>query len=1099
LSTHTGYAAISSLREWLEGLGLGKYADVFVENEIELGDLPHLTDDDLRELGLPMGPRKRILSGASNPATAEAAAEPTAPPRVAPGGEAERRQLTVMFCDLVGSTELSRQLDPEELRDINRRYQDTATAAIERYEGYVARYMGDGVLAYFGYPRAHEDDAERSIRAGLDLVEAVANLDGNAEGGEAIELAVRVGIATGPVVVGDIVGEGASQESAVVGETPNLAARLQGIAAPNSVLVASGTHDLEAGRFEFENLGDHELKGIEEPVHAWKVIAPVAAEGRFEAVHRKGLTTFVGRDQEIGLGIGKSRIMQELRVRLEAEPHTRMRYQCSPYHTSSALYPVVEQLEFAAGLTAEDTAGERLNKVEDMLAQAKLPDAEHLALIATLLSIATGDRCPALDLTPQEQKDRTLKALVAQLEEHSARQPVFVVVEDTHWIDPTTTELVDLMVDAIQGLRVLLLITFRPEYDCPWSSYPHTTALALNRLTRSQTESVILHVADDIPLPDDVVDQIVAKTDGVPLFVEELTKNVLESGLLALAGDHYELAGPLVPLAIPASLQDSLMARLDRMAPVKEVAQIGAAIGREFSYELLRGVTGKGDDELRDALDQLVESELMFRRGTPPNATYAFKHALVQDAAYASLLKSRRQQLHADIAKVMTEQRPHLVETQPGLAEPAVEHWQAAATRAIGRSAYPEAIEQLDQALAQVALLPPGEARDKLELELQVTKLGPVFPVKGYGSPEVIETSARALELSRTVGDNRTLFPALYARWTTQYVPAHLKEMFDISREYLERANAAGYDAGRIVGHRTLAVVLMFRGEVEKARDHAGQALQIYRPEEHIPLVARFGQDLKVQALNYIALCNALLGDIDEALAIGAESLDHARSLNHANTLAYTLWHIGVWLPSIFRDTEAVHRYGAELLEVSRTHRLSFWIAMAQPQLAINVYGKTRAEAVADARKAVEAWKSEHNGRMILPENLCRIAEVCLDDGNTTEAEVALSEAAALMKTTGEVHWQPELYRLRGRLAAMVTPDDRQAAATEYERAIAIARDRNTRLLELRATTGFARLLAERGDRERATELLSPVYDWFTGGFDKPDLLDAKAVLNELA
>ena len=1098
-----------------------------------MDDLVHLSDADLRELGLPMGPRKRFLNAVSILSVTPSAAGAERPAERAHTvltGEAERRQLTVMFCDLVGSTKLSRQLDPEELRDINRSYQDAAKAAIERYDGYVARYMGDGVLAYFGYPRAHEDDPERSIRAGLELVEKIATLGRGTSGSPAVELAVRVGIATGPVVVGDIVGEGASQESAVVGETPNLTARLQGIAAPNSVVVASSTHDLEAGRFEFEDLGYHALKGIDEPVLARRVVAPIAVEARFEAVHPAGLTTFVGREQEISLlmerwqaakegdgqvallsgeaGIGKSRIMREFRERLEAEPHTRLRYQCSPYHTSSALYPMVQQIEFAAELTSEDTTEERLDKIEHMLAQATAPDAETVALVAALLSIPTGSRYPALDLSPQEQKERTLRGFIRQLEAHAARQPVFIAFEDAHWIDPTTSELVDLIVDAIQSLRVLLLLTFRPEFACPWSGYPHATTLALNRLTRCQTESVMLHVADDIPLPQDVVDQIIAKTDGIPLFVEELTKNVLESGLMTLAGDRYELAGPLVPLAIPASLQDSLMARLDRMAPVKEVAQVGAAIGREFSYELLRGVTAKEEGELRHALEQLVESELIFRRGTPPNATYTFKHALVQDAAYASLLKSRRQQLHADIAQVITSLRPELVNTQPellahhytqaDLAESAVEHWQAAARRAIGRSAYSEAVDHLDQALEQLAFLPGGEDRDKLELELHVTKLGPLFPVKGYASRESDETSARALELSRTVGDNRTLFPTLYARWAYHYVLSNQKEMFDLSREYLDRANAAGDDAGRMVGNRIHAVALLYRGEVEKARHHAGQTLQIYDPGKHVSLVARFGQDIKVQALNYAAVSDALLGNIDEAVAIGAEALTHARALNHANTLLYALWHIGVWLPSIIRDMEAVQRYGIEMLEIARSHRLLFWERMGLPHVAVNQYGKTHVEAAAGGESAIHVWRHEYNARMIVPEILCRIGEAYLEDGNAAEARRVLSEARGLMEPDGEVYWQSELYRLRGRLAAMVSQDEPQAADAEYERAITIARERKTRLLELRAATGLARLLAERGDRAKAKSLLSPVYDRFTGGFDKPDLLDAGGLLNEL-
>ena len=1127
---------IDDLHRWLDALGLGKYADVFAENEIESGDLSQLTDEDLRELGLPMGPRKRILGAASalsptaSPTAASAAEAPVNRTSSAPAAEAERRQLTVMFCDLVGSTALSQQLDPEELREINRAYQDAAKTAIERYEGYVARYMGDGVLAYFGYPQAHEDDAERSLHAGLALVRAIAELDAVDESGDVIELAVRVGIATGPVVVGDVIGEGASQESAVVGETPNVAARLQGIATPNSVVAASSTRDLDAGQFEYEDLGSHSLKGIAEPVHAWRVVAASAVDDRFEAVHRAGLTAFVGRDQEIGLlmdrwraakegdgqiallsgeaGIGKSRIMQVLRERLDAEPHTRVRYQCSPYHTSSALYPVVQQLELAAGFSAQDSAHEKLNKLATLLARAADPTAEVMALFAALLSIPLQGRYPPLDLPPHVQKDRTLRALIDQLKAHATQQPVFVVFEDAHWIDPTTSELVDLIADVSQRLRTLVLITFRPEFDCPWSSYPHATTLALNRLTRSQTESVILHVAQNIPLPAEVVDQIAAKTDGIPLFVEELTKNVLESGLLTRASDRYELGGPLVPLAIPASLQDSLMARLDRLATVKEIAQIGAAVGREFSYELLRGIAGRQEDDLRDALDQLTESELIFRRGTLPNATYVFKHALVQDAAYASLLKSRRQQLHANIAGALMALRQDLVETQPellahhftqaGLAEPALEYWQAAANRAISRSAHREAVEQLDQALAQIALLPPGEARDRRELELHVLKLGPIFPVKGYGSPEVDEASTRALILGRTVGDDKTLFPTLYARWAFHYIRSNQKEMFGLSQEYLDRANAAGDDAACMVGHRIHAVALLYRGDIESARDQARQSLQMYVPERHIPLISRFGQDLEIQAINYLAVSDALLGNVEDALSLGAQAIAHARELNHANTLAYALWHIGVWLPSIVRDTQATHRYGTELLEFAQTNGLDFWEKFSLPHIAINGYGKARVEAAEDAEKELKIWRDQYNGEMLVPEILCRIAEAYLDEGLTSHASRVLTEATSLMERKDQVYWESELYRLRGRLASMVSKDDPQVAIEEFRRAMSIARERSTKLLELRVATDFARLMAERDEPADAKQMLSSVYDWFTGGFELPDLVDAKAMLNTL-
>ena len=1083
-----------------------------------------------------MGPRKRILGAiasleqgapAAGATTSERGPEQA---RTSPGGEAERRQLTVMFCDLAGSTALTQHLDPEEVREINRRYQDAAKASIERFDGFVARYMGDGVLAYFGYPRAHEDDAERAVRAGLSLLDAMGAVNADSNAPDGVELAVRVGIATGPVVVGDLIGEGASQESAVVGETPNLAARLQGLAAPNSVVVAASTHDLESGHFEYEDLGEQRVKGIAEPVRAWRVVAPIASESRFEAAHRAGFTTFVGREQEIALlmerwqtakqgegqvvllsgeaGIGKSRIMEVLKECMETEPHTRLRYQCSPHYTSSALFPIINQLEIVAGFTAKDSSETRLEKLERLLEQSAQPDGVTLSLFASLLSIPISDPHPPLELSPQEQKDRTLKALVTRLEGLAADKPVFSIVEDAHWIDPTTSELLDLIVDAVQNLPILLVITFRPEYDSPWSNYPHATTLTLNRLTRRQTEALASNAADGKTLPVEVMDQIAAKTDGVPLFVEELTKNVVESGLLIDAGDHYDLAGPLPPLAIPASLQDSLMARLDRLASVREVAQMGAAIGREFSYELIRAIADVDEDTLLDTLDRLSESELIFRRGTPPNATYLFKHALVQDAAYGSLLKSRRQHLHAQIAKVLTERYRELAERQPellahhyaqaGLAEPALEHWQAAAQRAIGRSAYQEAIEQLDQALVQLEKLPADEARDKRELELHVMKFGPLFPVKGYASREAEETSARALTLCRSVGDNDTYFPAMYARWAVNYVKSSQKEIFDLSLEYLQRANEVNYDAARMVGNRIHAVALLLRGDVEDAYAHARKALDIYDPAEHGALLSRFGQDLKVQAINYLSVSGALLGKIDEVEAIAAEAIEHAHRVNHVNTLAYALWHVGVWLPSIIRDSEAVHRHGTELLQLIREQRLGFWEAFGRPHIAINGYGKTPAEAAIEAEQALERLRGKYRCLLTVPELLCRIGDAYLDAGLVGDAERTLNEAAGLMKQTGEVYWEPELYRARGRLAAMTTEGFSEKAVVEFQKAIDIARKKGIKLLELRAATALARLWIERGDDAKAWEVLSPSYDSFEQGFDKPDLQDAKKILDAL-
>lgn len=807
-------------------------------------------------------------------------------------------------------------------------------------------------------------------------------------------------------------------------------------------------------------------------------------------------------------GIGKSRIMEVLKARLETEPHTQLRYQCSPHHTSSALYPIINQLEIVAGFSAKDPAEERLDKLEKLLGKTAQPTAETMSLFSSLLSIPTTGRYSPLELLPQEQKDRTLRALMARLEELAMEKPVFNVVEDAHWIDPTTSELLDLVVDAVQKLPILMVITFRTEYESPWKNHPHATTLTLNRLTRRQTESLSSDVAEHKKLPEEVMDQIVAKTDGVPLFVEELTKNIVESGLLVDAGDHYDLAGPLPPLAIPASLQDSLMARLDRLASVREVAQMGAAIGREFSYELIRAIADVDDDTLLDTLDRLSESELIFRRGTPPNSTYQFKHALVQDAAYGSLLKSRRQLLHAQIAEILAERYGELIERQPellahhytqaGLAEPAVKHWQAAAGRAIGRSAYQEAIEQLDQALAQLDKLPADEARDKRELELHVMKIGPLFPVKGYASREAEETSARALALCRSVGDNDDFFPAMYARWAVNYVKSEQKEIFELSREYLQRANAVNYDAARIVGNRIHSVALLLRGDVKDAYAHAHKALDLYDPQVHGPLLSRFGQDLKVQAINYLSVSGALLGKTDVVITLAAEAIDHARRVNHVNTLAYALWHVGVWLPSIIRDSETVHRIGTELLELTREQRLGFWEAFGSPHIAMYGHGKTRAEAAVETEQTLDFLRNRYNCLLTVPEMLCRVGEAYLDAGLTRDAERALNEAAGLMKKTGEVYWEPELYRIRGRLAATKANKHSKEPEREFHKAIDIARKKGMKLLELRASTALARLRAERGDEEKAIEMLSPLYDSFEQGFDKPDLQDAKIVLDAL-
>jgi class 3 adenylate cyclase/predicted ATPase len=1113
---------------WLRGLGLGQYERAFRDNDIDADLLAKLTAEELREIGVAsVGHRRRLLEAiATLPADA---APPSAPPAEASGGPAlgaERRQLTVMFVDLVGSTALAARLDPEEMQDLIRAYQDAVAGEIGRFEGHLAKFMGDGVLAYFGWPVAHEDEAERAVRAGRAAVAAVARL--RAPDGE--PLAARAGIATGLVVVGELVGGAEARERAVTGGTPNLAARLQALAPPGEVLIAERTRRLVGGLFELEAVPAAALKGLPGPVPAYRVLGEGEIEDRFEALHGANLAPLVGRAHELGLlldrwerardgegqvvllagepGIGKSRLVSTLRERLAPEPHTALSHFCSPFHQTSALHPVIALLERAAGFARDDDPPGKLAKLEALLARATADVAGAAPLFAALLSTPTDGRYPPLGLSPPRQKERTLEALLEQLAGLAGHRPVLAVYEDVHWADPTTLELLDRVVDRAQALPVLVVVTFRPEFSSPWTGRGHVTLLTLSRLGRREGATLVGRVAGGKALPAEVLEQIVAKTDGVPLFVEELTKAVLESGLLEDAGDAYMLSGPLPPLAIPSTLHDSLLARLDRLAPVREVAQIGACIGRVFGHELLAAVTSLRDNELRDALAQLCRSELIFRRGTPPEATYTFKHALVQDAAHRSLLRSRRQQLHARIAEVLERDFPATTETEPEviayhysqarLVRKAVDHWLKAGELAIRRSATAEAIAQLRKGLELVEGLPDGPERAGLELELRTALGGALIAARGFAAPEAGEAFARARELCRELGRPRQLFPVLYGQYAFHVVRGELDRGLAIAEELLQAAQEQDETAALVVGYRAVGNASFHCGDLARAREHLERALALYDPRQHRSLAFLYVFDPFVVSASFLAWSLFALGHPEQARARADAALARARELAHPASLAFALFHAGSGLSQFAGDRTAVQERTEALLALASEQGFAFWAGCAMVLEGWSLADRGRAsEGIARIRQGLAAYHATGASHFD-PHFLGLLAQAQRRQGELAEAEGTVAEALDTVCRTGERYYEAELLRLRAELRLARPTPDPVAAERGLVEALEAARRQGARMWELRAAASLARLQRAQGRRREARDLLAPVYGWFTEGFDTPDLQEAKALRDEL-
>ena len=1061
------------------------------------------------------------LSAVQTPQEASAHVAPSVP-------EAERRQLTVLFCDLADSTRLSRQLDPEDLREVIRTYQATCVAVIQRFAGHVAQYLGDGLLVYFGYPQAHEDDAQRAVRTGLGILEAMGTLPTRLLRDTSARLTVRIGIHTGLVVVGEM-GSGGRHEHLALGDTPNLAARLQGLAEPNTIVISESTSRLVHGYFTCYDLGTHALKGLEAPVHAYQVLGESAAQSRLDVAGATGLTPLVGREAEVTLlrerwaqsttglgqvvvlcgeaGIGKSRLVRVLTEQV-VEAHTpRPTVRCSPYHTNSALYPVTEHLQRLLHWHRDATPDARLATLEQALQAARLPLAEVVPLLAILLSLPVPAHYPPLTLSPQRQKQQTQEALVAWLLAEAAQHPMLAIWEDLHWADPSTLELLGLLLDQAPTARLLLVLTTRPEFRPPWAPRSYMTQLTLTRLTHQQVAEMVLRVTGGKPLPAEVLRQIVAKTDGIPLFVEELVKTILESGLVREDAERYVLTGPLPPLAIPITLQDALMARLDRLAPVKAVAQLGAVLGREFSYALLRAVAPVEEATLQHGLAQLVAAELLYQRGRPPQATYLFKHALVQDAAYHSLLRSTRQQYHQRIAQVLEARFPESCATQPellahhyteaGLIEQAIGYWQRAGQQASERSANLEAISHFTTGIELLKTLPETPEHTQHALTLHIALGAALQMAKGIAAPEVEHAYTQARALCQQVGETPQLVPILFGLWRFYAARSQWHTARELGETLLRLAQRAHDPALAVLAHYALGLAWFCLGALPAAHQHLEEGIARYTPDQRRAPAFRMGQDPGVTCRVYAAGTLWLLGYPDQALARVHEALALAHELSHAYSLAFARYWVA-YVSQFCRDVQAVHEQAAACVTLSTEQGFPYWVTfgtiMRGWALAMQGQGE---EGLAQVRQGIADQRAT-GAALWVPYSYTLLAEVSVHLGRTEEGLQALAEAHTMVEQYEDRWWEAEIYRLRGVLL-LQQPGTPQAEAEAWlQRALDVARHQQAKSLELRATMSLARLWQQQGKRAEAYELLAPIYGWFTEGFDTADLQEAKALLEEL-
>lgn len=1100
---------MTEIDAFLKELGLSKYATAFAAGEVAFSDLAYLSEHDLIDLGLPLGPRRRLMAALEDVDVRHAI--PFAPTHRHGKIEAERRQMTVMFVDLVGSTAMSERLDPEDLGELVRRFKETCATAVSKFGGHIACFMGDGAMIYFGYPHAQEDAASRAIEAGLQILSGLGRIGGKET------LRARIGVSTGLVVVGTIYGDGLRENDVVMGRTPNLAARLQAMAEPDSLIISQATRKLVGGAFELKDEGSHTLKGFSEDVRAWSVVGPARVERRFDINPDAGTGRLVGRaiefrklcekwDEAISgagqsvfisgeAGIGKSRLIEGLTQKLQEQDILHLNFQCSPLHSSSALFPVVQQLERAAGFATTDTDALKLSKLLPLL---KFLSREQQRLIADLLSIDADAELGPLELSPHVKLEKTLEAVTQQLISMAGKKPVLLLFEDAHWVDPTTLSLTDRVVSNIRDLPVLIVVTARQGFDPGWGMHHNTLHMPLTRLSNVEVAEVVTDVAGQKPLPDSVCDLIAAKTDGIPLYVQEVTRGLLESGQLRPTPDGYVLKGPLPALAVPSTLKDSLMERLDRLGMAKKIAQTGAVFGRRFSVALLATVSALPATSLQAGLSQLASAGIILRPSDGGEDEYAFRHALIRDMAYDSLLRTERQVLHDQAADALKQQRPRVAQLQPELLaqhytladrpDAAVSYWQSAGRRAIERSALTEALTHFSKALEVLAKLPKTRGRDIREIDLQVLRAGVLRSTNGIAGEETGIAYGRLRDLCHQAKETERLFPVLNGLYAFHLVRAEYRLAGEVADQILDLADASGKTEHRMVGHRAMGAVQLHIGNLAEARSHLELAWGLYDFEQHGQLAYVYGTDHAAITAGFLGVCYCLMGQLNKARQVQSQALEWAQDLQHAHSVAQVLTYTCM-VHLLSRDIPSLMKTVQPLTEVSREHSLAFMSITARMWTCWAIAHQTpNAERIADLRLAADDWWSSGAGNY-KSFFLSLIAELLVRAGGVEAARKVLMQAEQCRGQTDEGWADAEQLRIKSFWAASQNEDP----CPLLEQAVFEARSRGASLFELRAAISLTQSLhAKRG----------PVGSWlpdalgrFGPAVDTPELAQARSLV----